>query len=152
MNQSTSVTLKGSKQINIVIKMRGDGKIVRRKGMRPPNTFFSFVFLKAKNILYHTNSCKITLFFKKKKTWKCEIYWSFMALTLEFKKKRCQTRSKADGAAVLETSRMEWALVGAQPQHARGPSARARELGVWVHSKVPGRQQRQALEHYGSLR
>lgn len=48
--------------------MRGDGKIVRRKGMRPPNTiFFSFVFLKAKNILYHTNSCKITLFFKKKK-------------------------------------------------------------------------------------
>lgn len=30
-----------------------------------------------------------------------------MALTLEFKKKHCQTRSKADGAAVLETSRME---------------------------------------------
>jgi hypothetical protein len=64
MNQSASVTLKGSKQINMAIKMRGDRKIVRRKGMRPSNTiYFSFVFLKAKNILYHTNSCKITLFF-----------------------------------------------------------------------------------------
>ena len=59
--------------------MRGDRKTVRSKGRRPPNTiFFSLVFLKAKIILYHTNSCKITLFFKKK-ILKCEIYWSLMA-------------------------------------------------------------------------
>lgn len=51
-----------------------------------------------------------------------------------------------------ETSRMEWALVRAQPRHARGPSSTGSGAGNATALKVPGRQQRQALEHYGSLR